>query len=71
MTRKAILIEARLRNAGLTRSGVTVGDREISLGREILNQDEMRQKIAALLGWEIAESYGRIVVREPRKAVTA
>lgn len=70
MTKKAISIEARLRQAGLTRSGVIVSDYEVSLGREVPNQNEMRQQIAALLGWEIvADAYGRMVVKEPRKVV--
>lgn len=67
MTKKAIQIEAKLREAGLIRSGVIVRDGEVTLGREILNQDEMRQQIAALLGWEIEKSYGQMVVKEPRK----
>lgn len=72
MTKKAIAIEARLRNAWLLRSGISVSDREISFGREVPNPDEMRQKIAEFLGWEIVtEDYGRIVVREPRKVKVA
>lgn len=70
MTKKAISIEARLRQAGLTRSGVIVSDYEIYLGREVPNKNEMRQQIAALLGWEIvADVYGQVVVKEPRKKV--
>lgn len=70
MTRKAIQIEARLREAGLTRSGVIVRENEISLGREIPNPDEMRQQIAALLGWQIVKSYGQLVVQEPKKVAS-